>query len=53
MENLIFESIRHIKEVSGKRVSVDNIMNRIKKTSAAITDNKSLTFELEQMITRV
>ena len=27
-------------------------MNRIKKTSATIMDNKSLTFELEQMITK-
>ena len=52
MENLILESIRHIKEVSRKRVSLDNIMNRIKKTSATIMDNKSLTFELEQMITK-
>ena len=48
MENLI----RHIKEVRRKKVSLINIMNRIKKTSAAIMDNKSLTFELEQMITK-
>ena len=35
MENLIIESIRHIKEVSRKKkVSIDNIMNRIKKASA-------------------
>ena len=27
-------------------------MNRIKKTSAANMDNKSLTLELEQMITK-
>ena len=50
MENLILESIRHVKEVSRKKVSLDNIMNRINKTSATIMDNKSLTFELEQMI---
>ena len=47
MENLILESIRHIKEVSRKRVFLDNIMSRIKKTSATIMDNKSLTSELE------
>ena len=52
MENLILEPIRHIKEMGRKRVSLDNIMNRIKKTSATIMDNKSLTFELEQMITK-
>ena len=50
MENLILESILHIKEVSRKEVSLDNIMNIINKTSATIMDNKSLIFELEQMI---
>ena len=45
-------SIRHIKEVSTKKVSLDNIMNRIKKTSATNMDNKSFTLELEQMITK-
>ena len=48
MENLILESIRYIKEFSRKRVSLNNIVNRIKKNS----DNKSLTFEFEQMITK-
>ena len=52
MENLISESIRHIKEVNRKKVSLDNIMNRIKKASATVIDNKSLTLELEQMITK-
>ena len=52
MENLILESIRHIKEVSRKKLSLDNIMNRIKKTSATNMDNKSLTLELEQMKTK-
>ena len=52
MENLILKSIRHIKDVSRKRVSLDNIMNIIKKTSTTIMDNKSLTFELEQMINK-
>ena len=50
MENLILESIRHRKKVSRKKVSLDNIMNRINKYSAIIMDNKSLTFELQQMI---
>ena len=49
MENLLLESIHHIKEVSRKKVSLDSIMNRINKTSVTIMDNKSLTFELEQM----
>ena len=49
MENLLLESIRHIKEVSRKKVSLDSIMNRINKSSVTIMDNKSLTFELEQM----
>ena len=48
--NLILESIRQIKEVSREKVFRNNIINRINKTSATITDNKSLTFELEQMI---
>ena len=52
MSNLILESIRHIKEVIRKNVFLDNIMSRIKKTSARIMDNKSLAFELEQMITK-
>ena len=52
MENLILVSIRHIKEVSTKKVSLDNIMNRIKKTSATNMDNKSFTLELEKMITK-
>ena len=47
MENLVLESIRHVKEVGRQKVSLGNIMNRIKKTSATIMDNKSLTFELE------
>ena len=51
MENLILESIRHIKEVSRKKVSLDNIMNRIKKTSGTNMDNKSLTLD-EQMISK-
>ena len=52
MENLILESIRHIKEVSTKKVSLDSIVNRTKKTSSTNMDNKSLTLELEQMITK-
>ena len=52
MENLILESIPHIKEVSRKRASLDNIMDRVEKSSATIMDNKSLKFELEQKITK-
>ena len=52
MENSILESIRHIKEITRKKASMDNIMIRIKKTSATIMDNKPLTFEIEQMITK-
>ena len=48
MKNLILKSTRHIKEFS-RKVSLDDIMNRINKASATIMDNKSLTFELEQM----
>ena len=48
---LALESIRFIKEVSRKKVSLDKIMNR-NKTSAKVMDNKCLTFELEQMITK-
>ena len=50
MENLILELISQVKEVSRKKFSLDNIMNRINKTSPTIMYNKSVTFELEQMI---
>ena len=53
MENLILESISHIKGVNRKIVSLLNIMNRINKTSVTIMDNKSLTFEIEQTIIKV
>ena len=52
MENLILESIRHITEVSRKKVSLDNIMNRIKKNQCNNHGYYTLTFELEQMITK-
>ena len=48
---LALESICFIKEVSRKKVSLDKIMNR-NKTSAKVMDNKCLTFELQQMITK-
>ena len=50
MENLILDSIYQIKEVSRKNVSLNNI-NRMKKSCATNMDNKSLTFQFEQMIT--
>lgn len=40
-----------MKEVSRKNVSLNNIINRMKKSCATNMDNKSLTFQFEQMIT--
>ena len=37
MENLILESICRVKEISKKKVSIDNNINRIEETSAKIT----------------
>ena len=51
MENLILDSIYQMKEVSRKNVSLNNIINRMKKSCATNMDNKSLTFQFEQMIT--
>ena len=51
MENLILESIYQMKEVSRKNVSLNNIINRMKKSCATNMDDKSLTFQFEQMIT--
>ena len=51
MENLILDSIYQMKEVSRKNVSLNNIINRMKKSCATNMDSKSLTFQFEQMIT--
>ena len=51
MENLILDSIYQMKEVSRKNVSLNNIINRMKESCATNMDNKSLTFQFEQMIT--
>ena len=51
MENFILDSIYQMKEVSRKNVSLNNIINRMKKSCATNMDNKSLTSQYEQMIT--
>ena len=50
MEQLILETIDHVKHVSKRKVSLDSTLQRINKTSATNLDNETLKLELDQMI---
>ena len=43
-------TIDHVRNVSKRKVSLDNILQRINKTNATNLDNETLKLELDQMI---
>ena len=49
-EKVILDAINHIKNISKRKLSLDNILQRINKTSATNFDTEALTSELEKMI---
>ena len=50
MEQSILEAINYVRNVSKKRLSIANILQRISKTSASNLDTRSLEKDLHQMI---
>ena len=50
MEKVILDAINHIKNISKRKLSLDNILQGINKTSATNLDTEALTSELEKMI---
>ena len=50
MEKVILHAINHIGNISKRKLSVDNILQRINKISATNLDNEALRSELEKMI---
>ena len=50
MGKVILDAINHIKNVSKRKLSLDNILQRINKISATNLDTEALTSELEKMI---
>ena len=50
MEQLILKMIDHVKHVSKRKISLDNILQSINKTSATNLYNETLKLELDQMI---
>ena len=50
MEKVILDAINHIKNISKRKLSLDNILQRINKISARNLDTETLRSELEKMI---
>ena len=50
MEQLILKTIDHVEHVSKRKVSLDSILQRIKKASATNLENETLKLEQDQMI---
>ena len=50
MEKVILDAINHIKNISKRKLSLDNILQRINKISATNLDTEALRSELEKMI---
>ena len=50
MEKVILDAINHIKNVRKRKLSLDNIVQRINKISATNLDTETLRSELEKMI---
>ena len=50
MEKIILDAINHIKNISKRKLSLDNILQRINKISATNLDTEALRSELEKMI---
>ena len=50
MDLAIFEAIKYIKQISKKKVTLDNILQRINKTNATNTDNDTLRIDVDNML---
>ena len=50
MEKVILDAINHIKNISKRKLSLDNMLQRINKISATNLDTEALRSELEKMI---
>ena len=48
MEKVILDAINHIKYISKRKLSLDNILQKNNKTSATNLDTEALTSELEK-----
>ena len=53
MEKVILDATDHIKNISKRKLSLDIILQRINKVSAANLDTEALTSELGKMIFKV
>ena len=50
MEKVILDAINHIKNISKRKLSLDNILQKNNKTSATNLDTEALTSNLKKMI---
>ena len=50
MEKVILDAINHIRNISKRKLSLDNILQRINKISAPNLDTEAVRSELEKMI---
>ena len=50
IEKVILDAINHIRNISKRKLSLDNILQRINKISAPNLDTEALRSELEKMI---
>ena len=50
MEKLITDAILHIKQVSKKKVSLENLLQRLNKSAATNINNDNLKIEIESML---
>ena len=50
MEKLITDAILHIKQVSKKKISLENLLPRLNKSAATNTNNDNLKIEIESML---
>ena len=50
MDLVILEAIKYIKQISKKKVSLENIIQRINKTNAANIDIDTLRIDVDNML---
>ena len=50
MESLILKAINHVKQVSKRKVNVENIIHEIKRSGATNLDKDTLQVEIDQII---
>ena len=50
MDLAILEAIKYIKQISKKKVSLENILQRINKTNATNTDIDTLRIDVDNML---